>query len=202
MTAVVDGARSSKKLQSGNKRNALAGGGRVARFFIMAVATLLQQQSLALAGSAETYIAAHGGTLVPAGRIEIDGRRMVCGRAATVLDSHEPDFGAALPDLVILNPDRFAGLATPVKLWIFSHECAHLTDGDDEVKADCIAVQRGRREGWLSDAGLDQICEFMKPSTGDRSHFTGTRRCNLMQACFHQGSVKAGSKQLQTQVGR
>jgi hypothetical protein len=121
---------------------------------------------------------------VPASRLEIDGRRMTCGRWPTVLDPEQNDFGGALPGFLILNPRLFAGLATPVKLWIYSHECAHQTVGKDEVKADCVAVQRGRREGWLTASGLEQVCEFMRPARGDHSHFTGTQRCALMRQCF------------------
>lgn len=137
---------------------------------------------------ADSYIAAHGGTLVPADRLEIDGHRMACGQFPTVLDPNLNDFGAALPGLVVLNPRRFGGLATPVKLWIFSHECAHQNVGPDEAKADCAAVQRGRREGWLTTAGLNQVCEFMKPARADQSHFTGTQRCALMQECFQEAN--------------
>lgn len=135
--------------------------------------------------SADAYVARHGGTLVPAGRLEIDGRRMTCGQSPTVLDPGEQDFGSADVGFLILNPDRFAGLATAVKLWIYAHECAHQTVGPDEVKADCVAVQRGRREGWLDADGLKQICDFMQPARGDQSHFTGTQRCALMQQCFN-----------------
>jgi hypothetical protein len=109
---------------------------------------------------------------------------MTCGQFPTVLDPDLDDFGAAPVGFIVLNPRLFGGLATPVKLWIFSHECAHQTGGTDEVKADCTAVQRGRREGWLSVAGLNQVCEFIKPAHGDHSHFTGTQRCALMQQCF------------------
>jgi hypothetical protein len=87
--------------------------------------------------------------------------------------------GTAYPRFLILNPRLFVGLATSVKIWIFSHECAHQTVGKGEVKADCAAVQRGRREGWLTTAGLDQVCEFMKPARGDQS-------CALMQECFKE----------------
>jgi hypothetical protein len=134
--------------------------------------------------SADGYVALHGGTLVPAGRLEIDGRRMTCGQSPTVLDPGERDFGSAVPGFLVLNPDRFAGLPTPVKLWIYAHECAHQTVGPDEVKADCVAIQRGRKEGWLDANGLKQICEFMQPARADQSHFTGTQRCELMQQCF------------------
>jgi hypothetical protein len=132
----------------------------------------------------EAYIAAHGGTLAPAGSLEIDGRRMSCGRWPTVLDPDYNDFGGAHSAFIVLNPQLFVGLATPVKLWIFSHECAHQNVGKDEVKADCAAVQRGRREGWLTDAGLEKICEFMRPARQDQQHFNGVQRCELMRKCL------------------
>jgi hypothetical protein len=103
-----------------------------------------------------------------------------------VLDPDYYDFGGAQPGLLILNPGRFGGLSTPVKLWIYSHECAHQTVGSDEVKADCVAVQRGRREGWLNADGLTQICEFMRPARADQSHFAGPQRCALMLQCFRE----------------
>ena len=133
---------------------------------------------------AEAYIDRHGGTLAPAGALEIDGRRVSCGPAPTVLDTHYDDFGGSIPGFLIINPNLFAGLAKPVKLWIYSHECAHQITGNDEAQADCHAVQRGHREGWLSISGLHQVCEFMKPANGDQSHFTGTQRCGLMLQCF------------------
>jgi hypothetical protein len=126
----------------------------------------------------------------PAGQIEIDGRRMTCGALPTVIDPHLNDFGGAYRGFLVLNPNLFAGLATPVKLWIFSHECAHQSIGLDEVKADCVAVQRGKREGWLNAAGLAQICEFMQPARADRSHFSGAQRCELMRQCFAQREPK------------
>jgi hypothetical protein len=138
----------------------------------------------------EDYVAWSGGTVVPAGQIEIDGRRMGCGAAPTVLDPGYKDFGGSLPGFLILNANRFVGLATPVKLWIFSHECAHQTVGPDEVKADCVAVQRGKREGWLMPAGVAEICEFMRPARADGSHFGGAQRCQLMQQCFSRYDAK------------
>lgn len=132
------------------------------------------------------YVAWSGGTVIPAGRIEIDGRRMACGSSPTVLDTGYKDFGGSLPGFLILNPNLFGGLATPVKLWIYSHECAHQSVGPDEVKADCVAVARGKREGWLTPAGLAQICEFMRPARADQAHFNGPQRCELMQQCFAQ----------------
>jgi hypothetical protein len=147
-------------------------------------------QSFSAATTPEAYAAWSGGTLVPTGQIEIDGRRMRCGGAPTVLDTGYRDFGGSVPGFLILNSNLFAGLATPVKLWIYSHECAHQTVGADENKADCVAVQRGRREGWLTAAGLAQVCEFMQPARADRSHFNGAQRCELMRRCFAQDAQK------------
>ena len=138
--------------------------------------------------TAETYVARNGGNLGAAGQLEIDGRRMTCGKYPTVLDPDLHDFAAAPSGFLILNPDRFAGLATPVKLWIYAHECAHQTVGSDEAKADCGAVQRGRREGWLTASGLQQVCDFMRPARADRSHFSGAQRCIQMQECFRENS--------------
>jgi hypothetical protein len=132
------------------------------------------------------YVARRGGSLIPAGQTEIDGRRMTCGTSPTVLDSSIGDFGGAYKSFIVLNPALFAGLATSVKLWIFSHECAHQTVGLNEVRADCVAVQRGHREGWLTADGLAQVCEFMKPSHADSTHFAGTQRCELMRQCFQE----------------
>jgi hypothetical protein len=136
--------------------------------------------------TAQTYLATKGGTLIPAGRTEIDGRVMSCGSVPTILDAQSRDFGASFPGFIVLNPNFFVGLSTPVKLWIFSHECSHQTVGMDEVKADCMAVQRGRREGWLTEDGLAQVCRFMMPARADSTHFAGSDRCALMQQCFSQ----------------
>ena len=146
-------------------------------------------QSLNVIGenlSAQAYVARQGGTLIPPGRTEIDGHRIACGTFATVLDPNLGDFGRAAKGYIVLNPNLFSGLATSVKLWIFSHECAHQTVGPNEVRADCVAVQRGQREGWLTDDGLAQVCEFMKPARADNAHFTGIQRCELMRQCFRE----------------
>jgi hypothetical protein len=154
---------------------------------LLSAIVVVRLSDVAGAGAAgDSYIAANGGTMIAAGRAEIDGHAMSCGAAPTILDPHYPDFGGSFPGFIVLNPKLFAGLSTPVKLWIFGHECAHQKVGNDEVKADCAAVQRGRRDGWLDAAGLAQVCTFMAPARGDGSHFTGTRRCALMKACFDQ----------------
>jgi hypothetical protein len=149
---------------------------------------------MSLARPIASYISQNGGTLIQAGRTEIDGRRMACGATPTILDIHFHDFGGSFSGYIVLNPNLFVGLSTPVKLWIFSHECAHQSVGADEVKADCVAVQRGRREGWLTEEGLSRVCGFMKPAHADSSHFSGPHRCELMQQCFRSTEKQRRAK--------
>jgi hypothetical protein len=130
------------------------------------------------------YSAAVGGTLIPPGRTVIDGRRMSCGSAPTVLDPQLRDYGESYPGFLVLNPNLVAGVSTSVKLWIYSHECAHQSVGHNEGRADCVAVQRGRREGWLSTAGIAEVCDLMRRSPGDSTHFAGPQRCAAMQQCY------------------
>jgi hypothetical protein len=79
-----------------------------------------------------------------------------------------------------------------VKLWIFHHECGHALGIKDETKADCFSAQRGRRAGWLTPVGLDQVCEFIGAGKADAAHPAGPERCAAMRACYRESSVKVG----------
>ena len=141
----------------------------------------------------EEYVGEAGGAarIVPAGELTIDGHKVACGRRPTVLDSKLDDYGAAYPGFLILNPEYMAALkSTAMKLWIHAHECGHQFRGPDEETADCFAVQRGRRQGWLTEEGLDEVCKFMAPAKGDNMHFTGTQRCQAMKECYADRSVR------------
>jgi len=65
---------------------------------------------------------------------------------ATVLDPNLDDYAASYPRFVILNMPHVGKEPTPVKLWIFNHECGHLYGKNDESEADCFAVRRGLSE--------------------------------------------------------
>lgn len=138
------------------------------------------------------YIAHVGGDakLVPAGALTLDGNRMICGHRPTVLDDNLDDYAAAYPGFLIVNPKLMNRVSTPVKMWIFSHECAHQFRGPDEDTADCFAVQRGRRQGWLTEQGLDEVCAFIKPAKGDMMHLSGSNRCESMRRCFKDPKVR------------
>lgn len=128
--------------------------------------------------------------VLPPGELKLDGRQQVCGQRPVVIDSQLDDYGAAYPGFLILNPRLLAKVSTPVKLWIFAHECGHQFRGPDEETADCFAVQRGRRQGWLDEAGLEEICAFISPSKGDSMHFAGSHRCEYMRKCFADPSIR------------
>jgi len=130
-----------------------------------------------------------GAKIVPPGEFKLDGVRLYCGTRPTVIDDKLDDYGAAYPGFLIMNLRLLDKLTTPVKLWIYSHECGHQFRGPDEETADCFAVQRGRRQGWLSPGGVEEICEFIAPAKGDAMHFSGSYRCEYMRQCLRSRKI-------------
>jgi hypothetical protein len=141
----------------------------------------------------EAYIASEVGspTLVAAGEYVLDGHVLTCNGAPTVLDSRLNDYAAAYPKFIIVRPALMERPTTPVKLWIYYHECGHVMRGPDTDAADCYGIERGVHEGWLTAAGLDEICAFIQPGAADATHRAGPRRCELMRACFKEASGRA-----------
>ena len=140
----------------------------------------------------EEYVSHVGGNtrIVPAGDLKIDGQKMVCGQRPTVIDEQLDDYGAAYPGFLIINPKLMSRISTPVKMWIYSHECGHQFRGPDEETADCFAVQRGKRQQWLTQDGLEEICRFITPAKGDAMHFSGSHRCEYMRRCFEDPDIR------------
>lgn len=140
----------------------------------------------------EEYQAHVGAALpvVPHGQLKLDGSKMTCGKRPTILDDKLDDYGAAYPGFLILNPKLLEKLTPSVKKWIFAHECGHQFRGPDESTADCFAVQRGRRYGWLDEQGLEEVCQFMSPAKGDNMHFSGPQRCEYMKKCFADPTIR------------
>jgi hypothetical protein len=140
----------------------------------------------------EEYVAHVGGDarIVAPGEFVLDGHRMVCGQRPTVVDNQLDDYGAAYPGFLIMNEKLLSRLSTPVKMWIYSHECGHQFRGPDEETADCFAVQRGRRQQWLTVDGVEDICRFITPAKGDSMHFAGSHRCEAMRQCFEDPTIK------------
>lgn len=142
--------------------------------------------------SVEDYMKQAGpnAKLIPYNELKLDGRKVNCGKRPTVLDEKLDDYGAAYPGFLILNPKLLDKTSPAVKLWIHAHECGHQFRGPDEETADCFAVQRGRRAGWLTAEGLEEVCKFISPAKGDGMHFSGSHRCDAMRRCYADPSVK------------
>ena len=137
--------------------------------------------------TAEEYVRQVGGTahIVSAGEFQIAGKKQSCGGRPTVLDDSLDDFGAAYRGFIILNPKRLDTLrSSAVKWWIYGHECGHQYKGRDEDAADCFAVRRGQRQGWLTARGIEDLCQFFGSATGFFRHFAGVRRCQAVRDCF------------------
>ncbi len=168
-----------------------AAGRGLAAFFAVA-AVCFGGTHASLAGPTPEEYVAHVGaaTIVPSGQLQLDGRKVTCGQRPTVLDNQLDDYGAAYPGFLILNPRLLARVSTPVKLWIHAHECGHQFRGPDEETADCFAVQRGRRQGWLTTDGLEEVCKFISPAKGDAAHFSGSHRCQAMRQCYDDGTIR------------
>lgn len=140
----------------------------------------------------EEYVGHVGGDaqIVPAKELKLDGQKLLCGQRPTVLDNNLDDYGAAYPGFLILNPKLLKRVSTPVKMWIYAHECGHQFRGPDEETADCFAVQRGRRQKWLTLEGLEEVCRFISPAKGDSMHFSGSHRCEAMRKCYADPEIK------------
>lgn len=125
--------------------------------------------------------------IIAAGKLKVAGRTMSCGRTPTLISRRFWDYGGAGGagrKLIILNPDKLATLPKAVRLYVYAHECGHQIYGASEPRADCYAVRRGKREGWLTAEGMQQICNFLKDHPGDHVHPPGPVRCEKMTICF------------------
>ena len=165
-------------------------GSKVAALGLATLAVMLTAAS-ANSPTPEEYLA-HVPTakMVKPGDPIIDDLKLQCGRRPTILDDKLDDYGAAYPGFLILNPKLMSKVTPAVKRWIYAHECGHQFRGPDEETADCFAVQRGRRQGWLTTEGLEEVCRFISPAKGDSMHFSGSHRCEAMRRCYGDPTVK------------
>lgn len=120
--------------------------------------------------------------LVQPGRLVVAGRRLTCGPTATLLRNFE---GFAVSSTVImLNMQALKDLPRPVQWLIYYHECGHILYGPSETAADCYAVRRARREGWLDEKTLDDICAVFNIAGHGPMHPDPEQRCNDLRQCF------------------
>jgi hypothetical protein len=126
------------------------------------------------------------GRHVAPGRLVVAGRKLSCGKTATLLRDFE---GFAVSSTVImLNMQVLKDLPRPVQWLIYYHECGHILSEPSERAADCYAVKRARREGWLSDEALDDICAVFNIAGHSALHADPQRRCEELRQCFAKKS--------------
>jgi hypothetical protein len=120
--------------------------------------------------------------LLPPGRLVIAGRRLTCGATSTLLRDFE---GFAVSSTVImLNMNALKELPRTVQWLIYYHECGHILFGPSETSADCYAVRRARREGWLNSQGLEDICATFNIAGHGPVHPDPEARCAQLRQCF------------------
>lgn len=123
--------------------------------------------------------------------VTLAGRKVTCNKADIYVDNDLPSEGGAGDTVLILNPDMLNQQPPTVRLFVFNHECGHLTVGDSELDADCYAVGKGVREGWLDRRGLNEVCDSFEGAPETDSHPSAKRRCANLDRCF----TKAASEQ-------
>ena len=134
----------------------------------------------------EDAAALEQGKLVAPGRLVVAGRKLSCGATATLLRDFE---GFAVSSTVImLNMQALKELPRPVQWLIYYHECGHILYGPSETAADCYAIRRARREGWLSKPGLDDICAVFNIAGHGPVHPDPEARCEQLTQCFAKKS--------------
>lgn len=145
--------------------------------------------ALAVTGPEHQALGIEKDKLVPAGRLVIAGRRLSCGGTQTLLRDFE---GFAVSSTVImLNMQALKDLPQQVQWLIYYHECGHILYGPSETSADCYAVRRARREGWLDEQGLDDVCAAFKIAGHGPVHPDPEQRCNQLRQCFAKKGVTA-----------
>ena len=129
------------------------------------------------------------GKLVAPGRLVIEGRRLSCGATATLIRDFE---GFAVSSTVImLNMQALTPLPRQVQWLIYYHECGHILLGPSETAADCYAVKRARREGWLNEQTLSDVCAVFNIAGHGPAHPDPQTRCDQLRQCFAKKGVTA-----------
>ena len=141
--------------------------------------------ALALAASTSS-IAEPSANVDRDGTVTIAGHKLRCENVRSKLDARLPNLGIAVParSLLVMNPALLAKETKTVRLFVFHHECGHHHVGASETKADCWAVERGVREGWLSKPGLGEICKSFGDTPETATHPSSFKRCVSLQRCF------------------
>ena len=162
---------------------------------------LLPAALVSLAAAVPTATSAVAGEQLVGRSVTLAGRKVSCGKADIYVDRDLPSEGGAGDTVLLLNPDMMNLQPPAVRLFVFSHECGHISGGDSELDADCFAVNRGVRERWLDRKGLTEVCDSFEgaPETDSAS----LRQAPLRQpgSLFCQGIGRADAHRADTGAG-
>jgi hypothetical protein len=138
------------------------------------------------------------------GSVEIAGRKLRCARVRNTLDPRLPNLGISIPArrLLIINPALLQRYSDTVRLFVFHHECGHHHVGGSELSADCWAVERGVREGWLAKPGLTEVCKSFGGVPATPTHPSAARRCSNLERCFASASASVARAANPEEVGK
>jgi hypothetical protein len=144
---------------------------------------LLPAAALSLTAVVPAPFSLHAEELV--GRsVTLAGRKMNCGKVDIMIDRNLPSEGGAGETVLILNPNMLNQQPPTVRLFVFTHECGHISVGDSELDADCFAVNRGVKDGWLDRKGLSEVCDSFEGAPETDTHPSAKRRCVNLDRCF------------------
>lgn len=131
--------------------------------------------------------------------ITVAGRAVRCEKVRTRLDDGLPNLGAAAlgENVMFLNPFLLRRYPGTVQLFVFHHECGHHRVGASEFGADCWAVKRGVKDGWLDAAGLKQVCRSFGNEPDSETHPSGRRRCANLDRCFAAATTEVAEARAQ-----
>jgi len=120
--------------------------------------------------------------LIPPGRLVIAGKRLTCGSTPTMLRNF--DGVSVSSNVIVLNMNQLKRFPKLVQWLIYYHECGHINLGPSETEADCYAVRRARREGWLSNKALNEICATFNIVGHGPVHPNPAQRCRDLKQCL------------------
>ena len=144
---------------------------------------------LSAASPQESAVAVEQGTLVAPGSLVVAGRNLSCGTTATLIRDFQ---GFAVSStMIMLNMQPMKDLPRRVQWLIYYHECGHILHGPSETAADCYAVRRARREGWLTREALEDICAAFNIAGHGPVHPDAKARCTQLRQCFASRSGAA-----------
>lgn len=116
----------------------------------------------------------------PPGTFSIGGFPFTCGNAVVSVVWGLGDLGKGAPGQLLALDASLNNYPVEVIGFVFTHECAHFLGQMNEDAADAFAIQVGKQQGWISLAGLQQICQSVYFSPGSWSHFPGPVRCQRL----------------------